>query len=157
MVYCPPFHKLFVELGKVLGPSATFPTSGTSTPALNGREDKPKAASATPLVDATVEFLKEFVDEKKSKPKDKARLEIVGRSGSSGGLSGKGKEREVRLEEDDDDDWDGESFLPTYVYDAMKEKKRFDNMRVRTYFLFDVLLHLTYVVGVPIGWPPRGC
>ncbi|KAF8343375.1 hypothetical protein F5887DRAFT_918597 [Amanita rubescens] len=25
--------------------------------------------------------------------------------------------------------WEGESFIPTYVYDALKEKKRFDNMR----------------------------
>ena len=29
-----------------------------------------------------------------------------------------------------DDDWDLDSFLPTYIYDAMKEKKRFDTMRV---------------------------
>ncbi|KAF8343378.1 hypothetical protein F5887DRAFT_1212517 [Amanita rubescens] len=27
--------------------------------------------------------------------------------------------------------WEGESFIPTYVYDALKEKKRFDNMRGR--------------------------
>ena len=33
-------------------------------------------------------------------------------------------------EPEDEDDWDGDSFLPTYIYDAMKAKKRFDNMGV---------------------------
>ena len=30
---------------------------------------------------------------------------------------------------EDDDEWEMDSFLPTYIYDAMKEKKRFDTMR----------------------------
>ncbi|KAF9472838.1 cysteine proteinase [Pholiota conissans] len=138
LVYCTPFHRLFVELGKVLtgpvvGPGiASAPSASASASAgAAAKDDATKAStSATPLVDATVEFLREFIEEKKRKS-DKARLEVVGRNGGSSGGNGgrgKGKEREAEAEEDNGD-WDGDSFLPTYVYDAMKEKKRFDNMR----------------------------
>lgn len=78
LVYCAPFHQLFVELGRV-----------TPEPVV-GKENQKE--SSQPLVAATVAFLKE-------------------------------------REEREEDDWDGDSFLPGYVYDAMKEKKRFDNMR----------------------------
>ena len=68
----------------------------------------------TPLVDATVKFLEEFVyEEKKPLP-----------TPTQQGSRGKAKEEDEKKEEDVD------SFMPTYVYDAMKEKKRFDNMRV---------------------------
>lgn len=64
--------------------------------------------NATPLVDAIIQFLKEFgvkeVEENR-----------FSRS--------KGKERE-----EDFDDLD--SFIPTNVYDVMKEKKRFATMVV---------------------------
>ena len=57
-----------------------------------------------PLVEATIEFLNEF------KPKE--RDNIDGQS---------------------DEDYDGiDSFVPAYVYDALKEKSRFDSMRVST-------------------------
>lgn len=72
-----------------------------------------EGSKATPLVDATIQFLKEF----QSDPVDP-----------------KAKGKEVNRAEDDG----LESFIPTYVYDAMKEKKRFDNMRVsssRFFFL----------------------
>ena len=74
-----------------------------------------------PLVAATVAFLKEF------KGKDGVVVGAGARNGN-GSVGKKGKERE--REEREEDDWDGDSFLPSYVYDAMKEKKRFDNMRV---------------------------
>ncbi|TFK67100.1 cysteine proteinase [Pluteus cervinus] len=107
LVYCPPFNKLFWELGKVLG--------GSGAALVKEALDRERG---TALVDATIEFLKEFVDEKK---KSKGKMNGVVGSGR-----GKGKER---AEEEEDDDWDGESFLPSYVYDAMKERKKFDNMR----------------------------
>lgn len=47
---------------------------------------------------------------------------------------GKGKEKEMLEAAEGDnntDEWD-DSFIPTYVYDALKEKKRFDHMRVRS-------------------------
>lgn len=98
-----------------------------------GLGDGEKGGEGTPLVDATVQFLKEF-----TAGSSRGRDETNGRPGSRGGSvlpngrgKGKGKGRETALEDGrDSDDWDGESFLPTYVYDAMKEKKRFDNMRV---------------------------
>ena len=73
-----------------------------------------------PLVAATVAFLKEF--------KGKDGVVGAGARNGNGSVGKKGKERE--REEREEDDWDGDSFLPSYVYDAMKEKKRFDNMRV---------------------------
>ncbi|TEB39515.1 cysteine proteinase [Coprinellus micaceus] len=110
LVYCPPFHRLFVELGKVL-PSVAV--------AGEREREKEREKDSTPLVDATALFLKEFLEKRKQKQKE------------NGGFSraGKGKEREL-LADDADDDWDTvDSFLPTYIYDAMKEKKRFDTMR----------------------------
>ena len=53
---------------------------------------------ATPLVDATVRFLREFGP--------------------------------VERKRDEEEEEGIDSFLPSYVYDAMKEKKRFDTMRV---------------------------
>ncbi|KAF8967294.1 hypothetical protein BDZ97DRAFT_1938213 [Flammula alnicola] len=131
LVYCPPFHRLFVDLGRVLvGPVVG---NGNATAVVNGKDEAGRAAgSATPLVDATVEFLREFAEDKKSKAKEKAKLEVVvNRNGVNGGGSGrgKGKEREIKDDVEEEDDWDGDSFMPTYVYDAMKAKKRFDNMR----------------------------
>jgi ubiquitin carboxyl-terminal hydrolase 10 len=163
MVYCPPFHRLFAELGKVLGGvglSAVAGTSASGTSASGTSASGTAAeASAYPLVEATVEFLKEFVvDDDRSKelkdPKGKANANINGKiaSGSASGSgsssrtsssrAGKGKERERGDSVNDasggrgavggreDEDGGTESFLPTYVYDAMKVKKRFEHMRV---------------------------
>lgn len=89
LVYCPPFHRLFSELGRFLA----GPVVGTQK----------EGSRATPLIDATIQFIREFVPESKADPK------------------AKGKERE-------DDFYEPESFIPSYVYDAMKEKKRFASM-----------------------------
>ncbi|THH29844.1 hypothetical protein EUX98_g4351 [Antrodiella citrinella] len=90
LVYCPPFNRLFTELGKHL-----------AGPVVGSQKDGSKA---TPLVDSTIQFLKEFMPEPKTDPKSK------------------GKERE------EDDFYDLDSFIPTYIYDVMKEKKRFAGM-----------------------------
>ena len=132
------------------------------------------------LVDATVEFLREFVvvDDMSSKEKEKDVKErdsrVNGRP-SSGSMSasasasssssrtavassrsGKGKDRErgdsvsygyvsgngggageMKMKDAaNEDGGGGESFLPTYVYDAMKVKKRFEHMRVSSFFSF---------------------
>ena len=169
LVYCTPFQRLFAELGKLLpvggavvtgsdslvngfGPlSSSISTSSsgsTSTPinGLNGLNGKDKekgkdAVGLTPLVDATVEFLREFMDDKKIKSKTKKQVQskkgsvFVNGNGNGSGVTSKGKEKETLLDgfvdDDSEVDWDGcDSFLPTYVYDAMKLKKRFDHMRV---------------------------
>lgn len=91
LVYCPPFYRLFTELGKYIsGPVVGSQAEGTN---------------ATPLVDAIIQFLKEFNVKQEEKSHSKS----------------KGKERE-----EDFDDLD--SFIPTYVYEVMKEKKRFASM-----------------------------
>ena len=158
MVYCPPFHRLFAELGKVLGGVGLSGVPGTSG---NGSGNGTAAeASAYPLVEATVEFLREFVveDDRSKDLKEKgkansnvnAKVALASGSGSSSRASssrgGKGKERERGDSVHDasgggavgreDDDGGTESFLPTYVYDAMKVKKRFEHMRVRWFFFF---------------------
>jgi ubiquitin carboxyl-terminal hydrolase 10 len=106
LVYCPPFWKLFRELGRLMGPRDRGEGQGTG-------------GSATLLVDATVRFLEEFVyEEKRPLPTQQSRQLT----------------RNVNAKEEDDEkkEDDGvDSFIPTYVYDAMKERKRFDNMRVR--------------------------
>lgn len=99
LVYSPPFWRLFTELGKLL-------REGDS-----GRRDE---EGQTPLVDATIKFLKEF------NPPEEKRVNGRGK--------GEGKGKEVRLNDREEEDLD--AFMPSYVYDAMKEKKRFDNMRV---------------------------
>jgi hypothetical protein len=160
ILYCPPFHRLFAELGKVLGGVGLSGINGVTSG--NGASGE---ASAYPLVEATVEFLREFVvDDDRSRelkdPKGKGNANINGKiaSGSGSGPSsrtsssrgGKGKERERADSVHDasggagavgrreDDDGGSESFLPTYVYDAMKVKKRFEHMRVSLPLFFFV-------------------
>ena len=90
LVYCQPFNRLFSELSRYLaGPVVGSQKEGTK---------------ATPLVDAIIQFTKEFAPEPQADAK------------------AKGKER--------DDFYEPEAFIPTNVYDAMKEKKRFANMIV---------------------------
>lgn len=83
------------------------------------REGQGTDGSATLLVDATVRFLEEFVyEEKIPLPTQQSQQQQRGN---------------IKTEEGDEKKEDDGvySFIPTYVYDAMKEKKRFDNMRVR--------------------------
>ena len=109
LVYCPPFWNLFSDLGRL-----------TSQTGRRGRGEGQQAGSvATPLVDATVRLLDEFVY------KDKPSL-----TQQSPQRAEKGKAREDEKEKEVDDGTN--PFLPTYVYDAMKEKKRLKDMLVRS-------------------------
>jgi ubiquitin carboxyl-terminal hydrolase 10 len=87
MVYCPPFHRLFAELEKVLGSSGLSGGLGVSSDingingvggtSVNGTAAE---ASAYPLVEATVEFLREFVvDDDRSKEKGNANANVNGK------------------------------------------------------------------------------
>jgi ubiquitin carboxyl-terminal hydrolase 10 len=107
MVYCPPFNRLFGELGRIVG--------GVGFPSLVGKE---RVVGGTPLVDATTEFLREFVMED-------------GRKEVGDGGHGKGKEVDKHGRGEGEEEKARDAFLPSRVYDAMKEKKRFDTMRVR--------------------------
>ncbi|KAG6918840.1 hypothetical protein DXG01_011245 [Tephrocybe rancida] len=95
LLFCPPFHRLFTELARF---------------SFGFRPSEKDGKGPTPLVDAMVEFVRDF---------SPAPRKIVRGKGK-----GKGKERDESGGEDDD-----EAFLPSYVYDAMKEKTVFDGMR----------------------------
>ncbi|KAG2154115.1 hypothetical protein DEU56DRAFT_952327 [Suillus clintonianus] len=96
LVYCPPFWRFFTDLGRFL---------------------EPAEESKTPLVDATIRFVKEFAPKERAPVEGKGKGKGVERYGANG----------LVHEEVDDDIMD--SFMPTYVHDALKEKKRFDHMR----------------------------
>ena len=135
LVYCTPFQRLFAELGKLLssssgsaavsgpdslvngsaGPSSSstsISSSGSTTNGLNGKvKEKDKdAGGMTPLVDATVEFLREFMDDKKTtKSKTKKHVHSKKASLTNGnGVARKGKEKETMNGVVDDDSGGGE-------------------------------------------------
>lgn len=125
LVYCPPFHRLFVELGRLL-----------ASDVVNGKDDvtnntNKTLANGSTLINATACFLQEFLNasDKSTKGDSISRTGVNNSSGSGLKGSGKGKEKEFEDEKPIGDNWD-ESFLPSYVYDVMKTKKRFDTMRV---------------------------
>jgi hypothetical protein len=95
-------------------------------------------ANGSTLTNATASFLQEFldIDEKKNRADSVSRSGVNNSSGSGVKASGKGKEKEFKDEKSVGDNWH-ESFLPSYVYDVMKTKKRFDTMRV-CYIPFDL-------------------
>jgi len=107
LVYCPPFWSLFSDLGRL--------TAQTSQ---HRQGESQRAGSvATPLVDATVRLLDEFVYNEKPVVTQQS-LQLA-------------EEGEVKEDERDKKDEDGtDPFVPTYVYDAMKEKRQFKNMLV---------------------------
>lgn len=72
--------------------------------------------SKTPLIHAAIRFLREFIPKTRPPPQ------------------GKGKAAERLIDGYSDDEELMDSFIPTYVYDALKEKKRFDHMRVSLYY-----------------------
>jgi len=108
LLYCPPFYRLFAALGRLF-------------------KGEKQDERTTPLVDATIQFFEEFVQEDTAnKGQEKAKMTLR----DSMVRNGKGKEREILDGELEDEEDLHNSFIPTYVYDAMKEKKRFEHMRV---------------------------
>jgi len=125
LVYSPPFWRLFKELGRLMGQREG--------------EGQDSGNDATPLVDATVKLLEDFVyEEKKPLPTQQQQ-----------GSRSKAREEEEKKEEGVD------SFMPTYVYDAMKEKKRFDNMRVCSHV--PLCPSVLIMSETCTGWPSRRC
>ena len=103
LVYSPPFWILYRELGdlKRQREAGISETGG----------------GATPLVDATVRFFKEFMDDEDS-PSTQQQSQPA-----TGGTS--------RVDEDKKGD-NVDSFEPTYMYDAMKKKRQFNTLLVRS-------------------------
>ena len=105
LVHSPPFWNLFSrEMGDPKG------QRGAGGPETSG--------SATPLVDATIRFCKEFMSKDKGSPPP--QQDARGKPG---------EDEEAKKEHDAAD-----SFEPTYMYDAMKEKKPLGSLLVRFRF-----------------------
>jgi hypothetical protein len=105
LVHSPPFWNLFRELGDLKG------QRGARVPVTCG---------ATPLVDATARFVEELMFKEKEPPPtqqlpQQAAREITPRE------DGEAKKEQNAMD----------SFEPTYMYDAMKEKRQLQSLLVR--------------------------
>jgi ubiquitin carboxyl-terminal hydrolase 10 len=105
LVHSPPFRDLFRELGDLKGPRGAG-VLGTSD-------------GATPLVDATLRFLEEFMFKQKEPPPSQELPQQV--------AGGKAREDEETKKEFNED-----SFKPMYMYNAMKEKRQLKKLLVRS-------------------------
>lgn len=104
LVYCPPFRDLFRDIGRLVGQ----------------REEGGSRGSTTPLIDAMVRFMDGSEYKGKSSPTRQFLQKPAVRNN-------------VKEDEDGKKEEDGvNSFLSTYVYDAMKDKRQFIVMRVRS-------------------------
>jgi hypothetical protein len=102
--YSPPFRNMFRELDELKRQ--------------RGAEGGETGGYATPLVDATVRFLEEFMSKEEPPPAGQPPQQGEGRT--SGQDEEKGKEKNVV-----------DSFEPTYLYDAMNEKSQLKDLLVR--------------------------
>ena len=96
---------------------------------------------ATPLIDASVKFLDEFAYKEKSSMAHQI-LQQAGRN---------------KVGEGEKEDGGVHSFQSTDVYDAMKEKGKFIDMKVRSCGPYSGILLLTRAGLLCIGWPPARC
>ena len=101
LVYSPPFRNIFRELDELKRQ--------------RGTEDGETGGYVTPLADATVRFLEEFIN--MEEPRQPPQL---GEGRTSGEDEEKGKEKNVV-----------DSFEPTYLYKAMNEKSQLKDLLVR--------------------------
>jgi ubiquitin carboxyl-terminal hydrolase 10 len=105
LVHCPPFWNLFEDLGKPVGKQGP-----------GGRQET--GGGATPLVNAKVKFMDEFVYKETPSVTIQLQQKVA-----------KGKEREN--EEGKKEKHVVDSFNPGYLYDAMKEKRQLKHLLVR--------------------------
>ena len=101
----PPFWNLFKELDSLKG------QHGAGVPQTGG--------GVTPLVDATVRFSKEFMIEEESPSTQQQSQPAAGRTSRA-------------ADEEKKYDIVVDSFEPTYLYDAMKEKRQLIPLLVRS-------------------------
>jgi ubiquitin carboxyl-terminal hydrolase 10 len=105
LVHSPPLWNLFRQLGDL------EELRGEGGPATGG--------GATPLMDATVRFFEEFMDKGKEPPPTLHPPRQADGKPREGG--------EAKKEPNVVD-----SFEPTYIYDAMKEKRKLKGLLVRS-------------------------
>lgn len=127
LAHCPPFWNLFKDRGRLIGQQGLG-------------EEHWQDGGATPLIDATIKFLDEFVYKETpsgmQQPQQKA---------------GKGKLKEDEEEKKERDTMD--SLELTYIYDAMKEKRQLNSMLVCT-LSHQLLMHADLMYA---GWTATGC
>ena len=112
LVHSPPFWNLFRELGDLKGQRGAA-----------GLED---GGGATPLVDSTLRFFEEFMVEESPWPQQQSQQAAEGLPWV---------DEETKDERDSASLFEPRyrrSFEPTYMYDAMKEKRRLNNLLVRS-------------------------
>jgi ubiquitin carboxyl-terminal hydrolase 10 len=102
LVHSPPFRNMFSGLGDVQGQRAA------GSPETGG--------GATPLVDATMRLFEEFMFKEKEPPPTQQPPQQAAREDEE-----ENKENKVL-----------DSFEPTYMYDAMKEKRKLKDLLVRS-------------------------
>jgi hypothetical protein len=105
------------------------------------REGGGAGGGATPLIDASVKFLDEFAYKEKSSMAHQV-LQQAGRN---------------KVGEGEKEGGGVHSFQSTDVYDAMKEKGQFIDMKVRSCGPRSGILVLTRAGLLCIGWPPARC
>jgi ubiquitin carboxyl-terminal hydrolase 10 len=105
-VHSPPFWNLFRELGELKGRRVAG--------------DPETGGGATSLVDAMMRFLEEFVSKDKEPPPTQQLVRQAARQKPRDDEEG-GKENKVV-----------DSFEPTYMYDAMKRKRKLKHLLVRS-------------------------
>jgi hypothetical protein len=128
LAHCPPFWDLFKDRGRLIGQQGL------------GEGHWQETGGATPLVDATIKFLDEFVYKETpsvmQQPQQKA---------------GKGKSKEDEEEKMEPDTVD--SLELTYIHDMMKEKGQLNSLLVRSLSL-RLLIHADLSCT---GRPATGC
>jgi ubiquitin carboxyl-terminal hydrolase 10 len=129
LIHCPPFWNLFKDRGRLIGQQELGEGHWQET----GR-------GATPLVDATIKFLDEFIY--------KETLSVMQRPQQKAGKGKSMGDEEEKIEHDTVD-----SLELTYVYDVMKEKRQLNSLLVRTLSL-QLLIH---AVLLCTGRPATGC
>ena len=129
LVHCPPFWDLFKDRGRLIEQQG----SG------EGYEQE-TGGDATPLVDATIKFLDEFVYKEAPSVVPQPQEE-----------AGKGKSKEGEEEKKEHDTVD--SLELTYIYDVMKEKSQLNRLLVRTLSL----QFLEHAGSLCTGRPATGC
>ena len=113
LVHSPPFWNLFRELGDLKGQ--------------RGAADLEAGGGATPLVDSTLRFFEEFMVEEPPRPQRQSPQSAEG----LGWVVGDSKEERDSANSFEEPMYGANSFEPTYMYDAMKEKRRLNNLLVR--------------------------
>jgi len=129
LVHCPPFWNLFKDRDRLIGQQELVEGLWQET-----------GGSATPLVDATIKFLDEFVD--------KETPSVMQQPQRKAGESKSVKDEEGKEEHDTVD-----SLELTYIYNVMKEKSHLNSLLVRTLSL-QLLIHAGLLCT---GRPATGC